>query len=227
MYSSSKQNRLLSAGIGQSWRIAALLVMFALLVTMPSVVQAQSSGHKQTDKLIKKSQDTIAAIRSTKMQTEETLAGYNAIIDGKVPDNRKAYKKLSNDIRKCDNQATKVRQNITSMEEVADLYFADWKNSLAAISDPDLRAKSEKRLNETRTNYEGILTAAENAGAEFKPFLTSLNDQVTFLGHDLNPSAIADLKEEAADLNVQGKKVFKAVDGTVETASKYANSIKP
>jgi hypothetical protein len=201
--------------------------MLALLITAPAVVQAQSSGHKQTDKLIKKSQDTIAAIRSTKMQTEETLAGYNAIIDGKVPDNRKAYKKLSNDIRKCDNQANKVRANITSMEEVADVYFADWKNSLAAISDPDLRAKSEKRLNETRTNYEGILTAAEKAGAEFKPFLTSLNDQVVFLGHDLNPSAIADLKDEAADLNAQGKKVFEAVDGTVKTASKYANSIKP
>jgi septal ring factor EnvC (AmiA/AmiB activator) len=209
------------------WQIAALLVMLALLITTPGVVQAQSSGHKQTDKLISKSQSTIASIRSTKMQTEETLAGYNGIIEGKVPDNRKAYKKLSNDIRKCENQATKVRQNITSMEEVADVYFADWKNSLAAISDPDLRAMSEKRLNETRTNYEGILKAAEKAGAEFKPFLTSLNDQVTFLGHDLNPSAIADLKDEAADLNAQSKMVFEAVDGTVETASKYTNSIKP
>jgi chromosome segregation ATPase len=215
--------------------------MLALLITVPGVVQAQSSGHKQTDKLINKSQSTITSIRSTKMQTEETLAGYNstkmqteetlagynAIIEGKVPDNRKAYKKLSNDIQKCENQAEKVRANIDSMEMAADTYFSDWKNNLAAISDPDLRAKSEQRLKETMSNYEGILQAAEKAGAEFKPFLTSLHDQVTFLGHDLNPSAIADLTDEAAELNAQGKKVFKAVDGTVETASKYANSLKP
>ena len=213
--------------IGLSWRVSALLVMLALLITVPGVVQAQSSGHKQTDKLINKSQSTITSIRSTKMQTEETLAGYNAIIDGKAPDNRKAYKKLNNDIQKCENQAEKVRANIDSMQMAADTYFSDWKNNLAAISDPDLRAKSEKRLNETMANYEGILKAAEKAGAEFKPFLTSLHDQVTFLGHDLNPSAIADLTDEAAELNAQGKKVFKAVDGTVETASKYANSIKP
>ena len=210
-----------------TWRVSAFLVMLALLITAPAVVVAQSSGHKQTDKLINKSNDTIAAIRSTKMQAEETLAGYNAIIEGKVPDNRKAYKKLSNDIRKVDNQANKVRANIDAMQMAADTYFSDWKNNLAAISDPDLRAKSEKRLNETMANYEGILKAAEKAGAEFKPFLTSLNDQVTFLGHDLNPSAIADLKDEAAELNAQGKKVFKAVDGTIETASKYTNSIKP
>lgn len=212
---------------GMSWRVSALLVMLALLITAPGVVQAQSSGHKQTDKLISKSNDTITAIRSTKMQVEETLAGYNAIIEGKVPDNRKAYKKLSNDIRKCDNQANKVRANIDAMEVAADTYFSDWKNNLAAISDPDLRAKSEQRLNETKANYSEILKAAEKAGSEFKPFLTSLNDQVTFLGHDLNPSAIADLKDEAAELNAQSEKVFKAVDGTIETASKYTNSIKP
>jgi septal ring factor EnvC (AmiA/AmiB activator) len=215
-----------SGGI-QRWGISALAVMLALMIAVPTVVQAQASGHKQTDKLIKKSESTIASIRSTKMQTEETLAGYNAIIEGKVPDNRKAYKKLNNDIQKCENQAEKVRANIDSMEIAADTYFSDWKNNLAAISDPDLRAKSEKRLNETMSNYDGILKAAEKAGAEFKPFLTSLHDQVTFLGHDLNPSAIADLTDEAAELNVQGKKVFKAVDGTITTASKYANSLKP
>ena len=213
--------------IESTWRVSAFVVMLALLIAAPAVVVAQSSGHKQTDKLINKSNSTISSIRSTKMQTEETLAGYNAIIEGKVPDNRKAYKKLTNDIKKCENQVEKVKANIDSMEMAADTYFSDWKNSLAAISDPDLRAKSEKRLNETMANYEGILKAAEKAGAEFKPFLTSLQDQVTFLGHDLNPSAIADLADEAAELNSQSKKVFKEVDGTITTASKYANSIKP
>lgn len=207
--------------------VLALLAIFALLLAAPSLVMAQASGHKQTDKLIGKSESTIAAIRSTKLQTQETLAGYNAIIDGKVPDNRKAYKQLTKDIQKTENQADKVRKNIENMELVADTYFADWKNNLAAISDPDLRAKSEQRLNETRANYDEILKAAQKAGSEFKPFITSLHDQVTFLGHDLNPAAISELKDEAEALNKQGSKVFEAVDGTIETASKYANSLKP
>jgi septal ring factor EnvC (AmiA/AmiB activator) len=207
--------------------MSALLIMLALLITVPGVVQAQSPGFKQTDKLISKSQDTITSIRSTKYQVESTLEGYNAIIDGKVPNNRKAYKTLVKDIQKCENQADKVGDRIVAMQTAASTYFSDWETSIAGITSDELRAKSEMRLKETRANYDEILKAAQKAGDEFKPFITNLHDQVTFLGHDLNPSAIADLKDEAAKLNSKGDKVFSAVDGTIEVASKYTNSLKP
>ncbi|MGB5815826.1 MAG: DUF2959 family protein [Thermoanaerobaculia bacterium] len=207
--------------------MSALLVMLALLITVPGVVQAQSPGFKQTDKLISSSQSTISQIRSTKLQTEATLDGYNAIIDGKVPDNRKAYKALVKDIGKCENQADKVGNRIVAMQTAASTYFSDWEASIAGITSDDLRAKGEARLKETRANYDEILKAAQKAGDEFKPFITNLHDQVTFLGHDLNPSAIADLKDDAAKLNAKGDKVFSAVDDTIEVASKYTISLKP
>lgn len=215
------------SGGSQRWGISALVVLLALMITVPTVVQAQASGHKQTDKLINKSQDTITSIRSTKLQVESTLDGYNAIIDGKVPDNRKAYKSLVKDIQKCENQADKVGNRIVAMQVAASTYFTDWEASIEEITSDDLRAKSEKRLQDTRANYDQILKAAQKAGDEFKPFITNLHDQVTFLGHDLNPSAIADLQDDAAKLNAKGTKVFSAVDETIEVASKYANSLKP
>ena len=208
-------------------QFSALLIMLALLIAIPGVVQAQSPGFKQTDKLISRSQSTISQIRSTKLQTEATLDGYNAIIDGKVPNNRKAYKSLVKDIQKCENQADKVGDRVVAMQTAASTYFGDWETSIAAITSDDLRAKSEMRLKETRANYDEILKAAQKAGDEFKPFITNLHDQVTFLGHDLNPSAIADLKDEAAALNSKGSKVFSAVDDTIEVATKYTNSLKP
>jgi hypothetical protein len=209
-------------------QFSALLVMVALLITVPGVVQAQQSpGFKETDKLISRAQSTISQIRSTKLQTEATLDGYNAIIDGKVPDNRKAYKSLVKDIQKCENQADKVGNRVVAMQEAASTYFGNWEASIAAITSDDLRAKSEMRLKETRANYDEILKAAQKAGDEFKPFITNLHDQVTFLGHDLNPSAIADLKDEAEALNSKGSKVFSAVDDTIEVATKYTNSLKP
>jgi hypothetical protein len=209
-------------------QFSALLVMVALLITVPGVVQAQQSpGFKETDKLISRAQSTISQIRSTKLQTEATLDGYNAIIDGKVPDNRKAYKSLVKDIQKCENQADKVGNRVVAMQEAASTYFGNWEASSAAITSDHLRAKGEARLKETQANYDEILKAAQKAGDEFKPFITNLHDQVTFLGHDLNPSAIADLKDEAEALNSKGSKVFSAVDDTIEVATKYTNSLKP
>ena len=212
---------------GTKSRMSALLVMLALLITVPGIVQAQSPGFKETDKVISRAQSTISQIRSTKLQVESTLDGYNTIIEGKAPDNRKAYKKLTKDIQKCENQADKVGDRVAAMQEAASVYFSNWEASIAAITSDDLRAKSESRLKETQANYNEILKAAQKAGDEFKPFITNLHDQVTFLGHDLNPSAIADLQDEAAALNKKGDKVFAAVDETIEVASKYTNSLKP
>jgi hypothetical protein len=207
--------------------MSALLVMLALVITVPGVVQAQSPGFKETDKLISRSQSTISQIRSTKLQVESTLGGYNAIIEGKAPDNRKAYKKLTKDIAKSENQADKVGDRVVAMQQAASTYFSTWEASIAGITSNDLRAKGEARLTETRANYDEILKAAQKAGDEFKPFINNLHDQVTFLGHDLNPSAIADLADEAAKLNTKGDKVFAAVDDTIEVATKYTNSLKP
>jgi hypothetical protein len=82
-------------------------------------------------------------------------------------------------------------------------------------------------LNDTRKRYEGILEAAGKAGDAFDPFVSNLKDQILFLGHDLNPSAIQALQGDAKKLNGQAAEVFKDVDKTIATASEYTASLRP
>jgi hypothetical protein len=57
--------------------------------------------------------------------------------------------------------------------------------------------------------------------------MTDVKDQSTFLGHDLNASAIASLKPNAAKFNERANTVFTKVDGVTKMFEEYIASMKP
>jgi len=203
-------------------------VMVAVLISTVGAGLAQSnSGHKKTDKLIYSAQQTTSAIRATNLQVKKTLESYNYIVEGKAQDPRVEYKKLVKDINKCQQSREDVRTKADKMQKAADAFFLDWEESLAGYNSDEMRAKSEGRMNETRANYDKIFEAGAKAGKDFSTFIAALDDQVRFLGNDLNPSAIADLGDEAAALNKQADDFFKAIDETIQVAVKYSSSLAP
>ena len=105
------------------------------------------------------------------------------------------------------------------MSTEADKLFKSWEGSTAAISDPDLRQRSEQRLIAAKQRFGEIRTNGQKASALYATFIKSLQDQVTFLGHDLNPDAVAALKPNAEKLNVQAQELFAAIDMATAAAN--------
>jgi hypothetical protein len=188
-------------------------------------LSAQEAGDKQIKKLSSRAGDTIASMRAARLELGETLDGYNQILDGEATDNRAAYKQLQKALAKSEKSAAAVGTSVGKMEEVAAEFFSSWESSLAGFSSDDLRARSEERMKDTRKRYDGILAAASESREAFGPFVTQLKDQILFLGHDLNPSALEALAPDAKKLNEQADKVFARVDKTIETAGEYRSSL--
>ena len=207
-------------------RAGVISCVFVFTFLLAGVAGAQS-GLKLADKLVKRAQDTTSAIRTTNLQVKKTLEHYNYIIDGKADDPRSEYKKLGKELDKTLKQREDVRTKAQQMQAAADKYFADWETNLAGFSSEEMRAKSESQLADTRENYNKIFEAGSKAGADFDSFIEKMNDQIRFLGQNLNPAAIADLKDEAAALNKQGDSFFQAITETLKTATDYTESLKP
>jgi len=207
--------------------ISITAVMAAVLISNVGVGAAQSGGHKKTDKLIYRAQQTTSAIRATNLQVKKTLESYNYIVEGKAQDPRAEYKKLVKDIGKSQKSRDDVSAKAESMQKAADAFFLDWEESLAGYNSDEMRAKSEGRMKETMENYSKIFDAGTKAGEEFDAFIAALDDQVRYLGNDLNPSAIAELDDEAAALNKQAEDFFKAIDETIKVAVEYSSSLEP
>ena len=95
------------------------------------------------------------------------------------------------------------------------------------ITSEDLKKRRQDRLNKTRVHYGEILTAGRRAGAVFNPLMGALEDQMVYLGYDLNASAVASLSEDAKKLNAQADKLFASIDDVQKVASEYVLSLRP
>ena len=209
---------------GRHWRGVAVLAVLALAAT----AGAQSDeGVKQVERLVKASGNTVKAIGDTKVQLMKTMDVYNSLFADDAENRKKIYNSIQKEMENTEKRRAKIGEEAAKMNAEADALFKDWTNSTAAIESPDLRKRSEERLNATKASYAEIGTAAQKAGDMYGPFMKALQDQITFLGHDLNPDAVASLKPDAAKLNEKADQLIKSIDDTIETANTNIGALRP
>jgi DNA repair exonuclease SbcCD ATPase subunit len=208
-------------GFGQGLAAAAVVLSFA--VAAPS----QDEGVKQVEQLTKKAGATVEAIANTKLQLMKTMDVYNGLMADDVKDRKSLYKKLQSEMDNTDKRRAEITLRADEMRAEADTLFKSLSDSAAAISSAELRKKSEERLEETKASYDRIGTVGQKAIDLYGPVMKALQDQVTYLGHDLNPSAVASLKPEAAKLNEQANELVKRIDDTISTTNTAIGELRP
>ena len=208
----------------RTYLVFALVAAVAALRATPVAAQA---GPEQTAKFLKTVEGTVKAIGESRAQLQKTVATYNSITEMTAKDLKSAYKDLNNDVANSEKKVADGGPKIDEMNTAAEGYFAAWKASAAAISDPDLRKRSEERLADAQARFNNIAVAGKDARQSFDTLMTDVKDQSTFLGHDLNASAIATLKPNAAKFNASAATVFTRIDGVAKLFDEYIASMKP
>jgi hypothetical protein len=200
----------------------------AVLLALAAPARSQDEGVKQVEQLVKKAGATVEAIAGARAQLVKTMDVYNGLMVNEVTTDRKgAYKKLQQEMATTDKRRADIRTRADEMKVEADALFKSWGDSTAAIADPALRKRSEDRLARTKASCAEIGNVAQRAADLYAPVMTALQDQVTYLGHDLNASSVASLKGDAAKLNDQSKELLKRIDETIATANTTIGGLRP
>jgi hypothetical protein len=204
--------------------VFALVAVAAVLRATPVTAQA---GPEQTAKFLKTVEGTVKAIGESRAQLQKTVATYNSITEMTAKDLKSAYKDLNKDVADSEKKVADGRPKVDEMNTEAEGYFAAWKASASAISDAGLRKRSEERMADARARFDTIAVAGQDARQSFDALMKDVKDQSTFLGHDLNASAIATLKPDAARFNARAATVFTKTDGVTRMFEEYIASMKP
>jgi uncharacterized protein YhaN len=207
------------------WRHKLFAVVAVLLMAAPAV--AQDEGVKQVEQLVKRANSTVGAINEAKLQIQKTMAAYDTVLAADTKDRRGAYKKLQKEMANTEKKRVDVAERSKEMNAQADTVFKNWEGSTAAISNPDLRKRSEDRLAQTKERFGAIRNTGQEATELYGPFMKSLQDQVTFLGNDLNASAVASLAPDAAKLKASAAELYTAIDKTTAAANANIAALKP
>jgi hypothetical protein len=203
----------------------SVLAAFALAFTVNA--RAQDEGVKQVEALVKKSGSTVQAISEAKLQVMKTMDVYNSIIADNAKDRKGLYKKLQGEMETTEKRRAEVALRADEAKAEAALVFKSWADSAAAISNPDLKKRSDERLAKTKERFAEIDAAGQKAKEAYAPVMKALQDQVTFLGHDLNAEAVSSLKPDAAKLNTQAQELGQRIDETIAIANKSIAALRP
>lgn len=199
----------------------------AAALTLRATPTAAQTGPEETQKFLKTVETTVKAIGESRAQLQKAVATYNTIIEMTAPDLKNAYKDLGRDITEAEKKVMAGRPKVEEMNNAANGYFAARNASLQAITDPDLRKRSEERLNVSYEQFQKISAAGKDTRQLFDTLMTDAKNQSAFLGHDLNASAIASLKPDAAKFNARAAEVFAKVDDVTRMFDEYIASLKP
>jgi hypothetical protein len=199
----------------------------AIVLGLAATAQPQDEGVKQVEQLVKKAREAVVAVADTKLQMTKTMDVYNGLMAEGAKDRKGAYKDLQKQMATTDERRAAIALRVGEMQAEADVVFKSWAESAAAIGDADLRKRSEDRLVATKASLAAIRASGQKAGELYGPVMKALQDQVTYLGHDLNDAAVASLKPNADKLNAQVQELFKRVDDTMTTAHAAIAAIGP
>ena len=112
------------------------------------------------------------------------------------------------------------------LEDVSDALFDEWKAELSEYSSASLRRDSERKLQQTRRQYERLITSMRKAEKTIDPVLASLKDNVLYLKHNLNARAIASLKGELGNVNQDVSRLLDAMQSAIKESDTFISQLR-
>ena len=180
--------------------IGFLSVLFLLLLTVGCQKAYYNTMEKfgvhKRDIMVDRVEEARDSQEDAKEQFQSALEQFTTVLDFKGGKLEDKYKTLQAEYDKSEAKADDVTKRIDAVEDVSEALFDEWENELDQYTNSSLRRDSERKMVQTRRQYEQLIKAMRKAEAKINPVLRAFHDQVLYLKHNLNAQAIASLQSE-------------------------------
>jgi hypothetical protein len=187
----------------------------------------ESMGYAKRERLV----DNVKAAREEQVEAKQQFANaleqFKSVVNFQGGDLEKVYNKLDKEYKNSESQAEEVRSKIKSVKNVATALFTEWKGEIKEIKGDDaLQAQSQKLFDQTKTNYEELVSRMDAAAATMDPVLQKFKNRVLFLKANLNAQAIASLKGTEIELGGDIDKLIKEMEASINEADQFIASLE-
>jgi hypothetical protein len=190
-----------------------------------SIAMKERFGYAKREQLVDGVHKARDAQEEAKEQFASALDEFIAVTRVDGGELEATYRRLQRELERSEDRADQVRSRIESVERVGEALFREWSQELEEYESESLRASSRERLTETRTRYDGLITAMRRAESKMAPVLTAFNDQVLFLKHNLNARAIASLEGTVGELRQEIGALIRDMEASIDEANAFIDSM--
>lgn len=183
-------------------------------------------GVEKRDILVDRVENAKESQEDAQEQFADALEEFSALINFDGGELEDVYDELNGEYLDSVAAADEVSARIDKVESVADALFAEWEDELAKYESAKLRRSSEEKLRATRRQYDTMITAMRKAESRMEPVLTALQDNVLYLKHNLNASAIGALEAELKTIQQDVSRLIDEMKAAVAESDAFIRTMR-
>ena len=178
-------------------------------------------GYPKRDILVSRVQEARESQQEGKEQFRSALERFKSIVNFSGGKLEEKYETLNSELERSEHKAEEIHARITSVEDVADALFKEWKSELRQYKNQEFRSVSERKLKETERRSRELIAAMKKAEQRIQPFLDTLRDNVLFLKHNLNAEAIGSLAGELQSVEGNADSLVRELERSIDEADRF------
>jgi hypothetical protein len=183
-------------------------------------------GYEKRDILVSRVEGARDAQDAAKTQFVSTMDQFKALTNFNGGDLEAEYDKLSAQYDKAKERADAVSAKIASVDSCAQAMFSEWNSELSEYQDPNLRAQSQQKLDDSKARYAELLAAMKKSESKMQPVLGAFHDQVLFLKHNLNAAAISSLHTTATGIDTDVQQLVADMEASINESNSFIDNMK-
>lgn len=212
-------------------QIASAITLALTLMTLAACQSAyysamESVGFEKRDILVGRVENARDAQEDAQEQFTSALEQFSVLIDFDGGELQAVYEDLNDEYEASESAATEVSDRIDAIENVADDLFEEWREELTQYSSASLRRDSERKLKDTERRYQQLITSMKRAEKRMAPVLDALRDNVLYLKHNLNASAIGALQGELSTIEADVSRLIAEMNTAIAESDAFIDSLK-
>ena len=209
-------------------KIIPALFAFTVLTGCQSAYYAawEKVGVEKRDIMVDRVEDAKESQEDAQQQFSDALEQFTHLMNYDGGELQDVYEELKDQYEESNQAATEVTKRINKVQSVADALFDEWETELDKFSNPDLRRESASKLKDTQRRYASLLKSMRKAEAKMEPVLSALQDNVLYLKHNLNATAIGALQSEFNGVKNDINQLIAEMNNAIKESNAFISSMR-
>lgn len=205
-----------------------------IIVSLLSLTACQSAyysaweklGVEKRDILVDRVEDARDSQTDAQEQFASALEEFSVLINFDGGELESVYDALNDQYIESEAAAKEVSARIDKVESVAEALFSEWEEELNLYTNAKLKRESQSQLRETQAKYKSMLRAMRKVESSMPPVLNALQNNVLYLKHNLNASAIGALQGEFAVIKSDVNKLLGEMNAAIAQSDTFIAAMK-
>ncbi|MGJ8681571.1 DUF2959 domain-containing protein [Paraglaciecola sp.] len=207
------------------------LILVALLTICASCQNAyyaawEKLGIEKRDILVDRVEDAKESQEDAQQQFSSALEEFSHLLNFDGRELQDVYEELKDQYEASETSAADVSKRIDKVESVAEALFDEWQEESEKYTNATFKRDSLRQLKDTQRRYKSLVAAMRKAESKMAPVLSTLRDNVLYLKHNLNASAVGALQGEFKGIKQEIGQLIAEMNKAISASNKFISSME-